>query len=132
MKSGIPILVTLFAATAAVAGPYDQPWSLVEAGTRSDVRKEAPVAITQVDGTSTRNPRATDPLAPGPHKVTVRYETARGVAADATRELDLKLEGCTRYRVVAAYRTVAGPEWEPKVYPEPIGECRKKFKDAGK
>lgn len=118
------------AAASASAGQYDQPWAIVEAGSKSEVRKEAPVAITKVDGNSTRNPRRSDPLAPGAHKVTVRFETARGVTADNSRELDMTLEACTRYRVVAVYQSSTRPEWEPKVYPERIGECAKKFGKA--
>jgi hypothetical protein len=26
------------------------------------------------------------------------------------------------------YESKSGPTWTPKVYPEPIGECHKKFK----
>ena len=33
-----------------------------------------------------------------------------------------------RYRSVAVYESKSGPTWTPKVYPEPIAECRKKFK----
>jgi len=118
----------VIASPAALAGPYDQPWSLVESGDASEVRKEAKVAITQVDGKSTRNPRQSDPIAPGGHKVTVRFETARGVVAENTREMDMNLEACMRYRVVAQYESKTGPKWEPKVYPEPISECAAKFK----
>ena len=114
-------------ATAAFAGPYDQPYAIVESGSKSDVRKEATVAISKIDGVSTKNPRKSDPVAPGPHKVTISYDTARGPVADKSREIDMNLEACTRYRVVARYQSTTHPEWEPVVYPEPIGECRKKF-----
>ena len=113
---------------ASLAGPYDQPYSIVEAADRSAAREEFPVAITQVDGTSTRSPRTTDAIAPGKHKVTVRFQTGRVAqsAAEESRELDLDLKPCTRYRVAAARK--GSVNWEPKVYDEPIGECQKKFK----
>jgi len=114
-------------AATALAGPYDSPYALVEAGDRNDIRQEFPPAITRVDGTSTRDTRRTDPIPPGKHKITIRFETARVVQspADASRELDLDLAACTRYRVVA--RRTTGTNWEPHVYQEPIGECAKKF-----
>jgi hypothetical protein len=121
------LAASALASLSATAGMFDKPWALVEPGDNSEVRKEAPVAITKVDGVSTRNPRESDPIPPGDRKITVRYETARGVVTDNSRELDMKLEPCTRYRVVAEYKVKTGPEWEPKAYPEPIGECRKKF-----
>ena len=37
-------LILLAASTAAAAGVYDQPWSTVEPGDRSEVRKEFPAA----------------------------------------------------------------------------------------
>jgi len=53
-------------------------------------------------------------------------------------DIQLDLGPCTRYRSVAVYESKSGPTWTPKVYPEPIAECRKKFMtgavgaDAGK
>lgn len=112
----------------AAADMYDQPYARAETGDRSEVRQEFPLSITQVDGTSTRNPRRTDPIAPGKHKVTVRFETARVAqsAAETTRDLDIDFEACTLYRIVAKRK--GATNWEPMVYPEKIGECVKKFK----
>jgi hypothetical protein len=113
----------------ALAGPYDQPYAIVEAGDRSEVREEFPPSISQVDGKSTRNTRRSDPIEPGKHRITVRFETARVTQspAEVSRELDMDLEACTRYRVVA-HRKGKSTDWEPKVYPEKIGECVRKFK----
>ena len=47
-------------ATAAVAGQYDQPWSIIESGNSSETRMEAHVAITRIDGESARNQRGGD------------------------------------------------------------------------
>ena len=116
------------AATSSLAGPYDQPYSIVEAADRSAAREEFPVAITQVDGASTKSPRTSDAIAPGKHKVTVRFQTGRVAQspAEESRELDLDLKPCTRYRVAAARK--GSVNWEPKVYEERIGECERKFK----
>jgi len=115
-------------ASAAYAGPYDQPYAIVEVADRSATREEFPPAITKIDGQSTRNTRRSDPIAPGKHKVTVRFETARVAQspAETTREVEMDLEACTRYRIAA--RRVGSTEWEPKVYSEPLPECVKKFK----
>ncbi|QJR16173.1 hypothetical protein [Usitatibacter palustris] len=120
-------LPALFA-SAALAGPYDQPWSIVESGDRAETKKDATVAITKVDGKSTRSTRKSDPIEPGKHVITVSYETANSISTDRYREMTMDLEGCTRYRVVARYVTRMDPKWEPHVYPEPIPECVKQFK----
>jgi hypothetical protein len=122
----LPLPVVLVA-VAAFAGPYDQPYALVERGSASEVHKEATLAITKVDGVSTRNSRKTDPIPPGKHVIGVHFESARGVFRPEHRDLELDLEACTRYLIVASYESKVGPDWKPKVYAEPIGECRKKF-----
>lgn len=127
MNQRIGFALFAFTTLTAAAGPMDQPWAIVESGDASEVRKEAPAAITRIDGVSTRDPRKSDMLAPGKHKVTVRFDTGRAVVNDNARELDMKLEPCKRYRVVAVYTSKTSPEWQPKVYPESIGECSKKF-----
>ena len=118
------------AAAPAMGGPYDQPYALVEGADRSATREEFPAAITRIDGQSTRNPRKSDPVAPGKHRVTVRFETGRVAQGpdEATRELDMDLEACTRYRIAA--RRSGATNWEPKVYSEPIAECQRKFGKA--
>jgi hypothetical protein len=117
-----------FLATAAVAGRYDKPYAIIEAGDPNAAREEFRPAITQVDGKSTRDARRTDPIEPGKHRVTVRFETARVTQSqkETAREVEMDLEACTRYRVVA--RRTDGTNWEPKVYSEAIGECVRKFK----
>ena len=85
------------------------------------------VAITGVDGKGIRNPRKTDPIPPGMHQITVRFESTRFNFSPEFQDFELDLEACTRYHVVASYEIKSGPNWKPKVYSEPIGECRKKF-----
>ena len=116
-----------FAATGVLGGTYDEPYALVEAADRSPTREEFPPAITRIDGESTRNPRKSDPIAPGKRKVTVRFETARATHGpdDSTREMEMDLAACTRYRIAA--RRVGSTSWEPKVYSEAIPECKRKF-----
>ncbi|HEX4781369.1 MAG TPA: hypothetical protein VH301_11490 [Usitatibacter sp.] len=121
--------ILLATATASVAaGMYDKPWAIVESADASSVRKEFPAAITRIDGQSTRNSRESDPIEPGKHTVTVRFSTARVTQspAEEVREVPLDLAPCTRYRI-AAQRT-EGTQWKPQVYSEPIGECKRKFK----
>lgn len=113
---------------AAFAGMYDQPYAIVESGDASEVRKEARIAISKVDGKTTRNPRKSDPIAPGKHVITLNFESARGIFRPASLDVDIDLQACTRYRIVANYEVKTGGDWKPKVYSEPIGECVKKFK----
>ena len=124
------LFVTALAALAvpAFGGPYDQPYAIVESGDASEVRKEARLAISKVDGKSTRNPRKSDPIAPGKHTVTLHFESARGLFRPASLDLEIDLQACTRYRIVAMYENKTGGEWKPKVYSEAIGECLRKFK----
>ena len=121
------IVPAAFVATVAFAGMYDQPYALVEKGPPSDTRKEATVGIISVDGESIHNPRKPEPITPGKHQIRVRFESARFKFSPEYQNIDLDLEACTRYRIVASYEIKSGPNWQPKVYTEPIGECRKKF-----
>jgi hypothetical protein len=43
-------------------------------------------------------------------------------------DIQVDLEACTRYRIVAVYESKSGATWTSKVNSEPIAECRKKFK----
>jgi hypothetical protein len=113
-------------ATAAFAGMYDQPYALIETGDASEPRKEARVAITKVDGKSTRDPRKSDPIAPGKHVIRVRFTTARGSFRPEYLDLEMPVEACTRYRIVAGYENRLGPDWKPNLYTEPIPECTRK------
>jgi len=115
------------ASAAAFAGMYDQPYAVVETAEPSDVRKEARLAITKVDGKSPRSSRKTDPVPPGRHTLTLHFASARGIFRPEYQDVEIDLEACTRYRIVASYESKMGPDWKPKVYSEPIGECRKKF-----
>jgi hypothetical protein len=116
-----------FVAGSALAGPYDQPYALVERGDPSEPRKEAPATISRIDGASPRNPRQSDPVPPGKHVVQVHFESARGIFRPEYQDIEIDMAPCTRYRIVANYVSRTGGDWKPKVYSEPIPECRKKF-----
>jgi hypothetical protein len=118
------------AALTATAGLYDQPWALAEMGNASETRKEARVAVTKIDGRSTRSTRQSDPIAPGSHKVTLHFESARGTFRPEYKEVEIDFAPCTRYLFVAHYENPTGPDWTARTYAEPIGECRAKFMKA--
>lgn len=120
-------LLALGAGGSARASLYDQPYSLIESGDAAPAREEARVAVTKIDGSSPRNPRKADPIEPGKHMVTVRFESARGMFRPEYIDFELTTEPCTRYRIVAKYELPTGGDWKPRVYTEPIGECVRKF-----
>jgi hypothetical protein len=116
---------------AASAGPYDQAYGLIESGDRSPNRKQEPVAISRIDGKSPRDPRRPDPVAPGKRSVQVSFSSARGVVADDLQTIEIDVQPCQRYRIVAAYETATTGKWKPVVQAvEVIGECKRKFMAA--
>jgi hypothetical protein len=119
--------VAAFGTLSAAAGMYDKPWALAEMGGVSPTRNEARVAITKIDGKSTRNTKKSDPIEPGKHTVTLHFESARGVFRPEYQEVQMDFDPCTRYLFTAKYEVKTGPDWKPSVYSEPIGECRSKF-----
>lgn len=128
MKGSTLLFLAGLAALPAFGGSYESPYGLVESGLRSDVRKELPVAINAVDGVNTISTRYPQPVSPGKHQVQIIFASDRLPSSKAFRVLDMDIEPCTRYRVVAAYETrVYLGTWQPKVYPEPIGEWQAKF-----
>ena len=124
----LPVIIALTLALPAIAGMYDQPYGIIERAPASQVRKEAPVAITRIDGESLRSTRRSDPLPPGKHAVDVSYASARKVIADNIKTIAIDVQPCVRYLVAAKYTSTVSPEWEPVVaYTETIGECKRKF-----
>lgn len=119
-------VLAIFAMPAALAGMYDQPYAIVESGSPSETRKELLLVISRVDGQSLRNMRKSDPLAPGKHIITVQISKSR--FNEQTRDIEIDLQACTRYRFVAKLETASALDWKPKIYTEPIGECVRKFK----
>lgn len=121
-------LVVVVVGSAAWAGPYDEPYGLIESGDRSQTRKQETVAISRIDGQSPRSPRKPDPVAPGKRSVQISFSSARTVVPDQLQTIEIDVAPCKRYRVVAAYESEVGGRWTPVVQAvEDIGECRRKF-----
>jgi len=127
MIARVAAIALSIASLPALAGPYDQPYALVESGWRSDVRKEHPVSISAVDGHSTPLRRRINPVAPGKHRIDVQLALAPGPSAKQTQTVEIDAVACTRYRVVAHYESRTHIEWTPVVHSEPVGECLRKF-----
>lgn len=135
MKSCRPILAATLLCLPLFAGAqtFNQPWGVIEAGDRSQTRRQEAVAITRIDGSSTRNPRRPDPVAPGKREVVVRFSSARTVVGDQDRTIEIDVQPCKRYRVVAQLENSVSGRWEPVVAaPEDIGECKRRFLQPAK
>jgi hypothetical protein len=114
---------------SAWAGPYDQPYALIESGRSSAPHKQVPVAVTKIDGVSTRSTMKADPVSPGKRRVTLSFSSsARTVVEEPTKEIEIDAEPCKRYRIVAHYDVALSGKWDPQVQAvEDIGECKRKF-----
>jgi hypothetical protein len=122
------LIPALLAASAAVAGPYDQPWSIVATDrTPSADYKLLPVIVNRVDGVNADTQLNRSVVPPGAHEVTVDVPPRKGFPA-SQHTFALTTEPCTRYNVAAQLRTTTGQEWTPVVRSrERIGECESKF-----
>ena len=127
------LLASLLLATAAIAGPYDQPYAIIT----TDRAKSAdpnirPVIVNRVDGesTMTRDNRAV--VAPGKRQVTIDLPPRKGFKTATQHTFELDAKACTRYNLAAKLDSTTTQEWKPVVRSEePIGECAAKFKLAG-
>ena len=125
------LLASLLAATAAVAGPYDEPYSIITVDTLKsadpNLRK---VIVNRVDDvTVTSDNKAV--VAPGQHKVTMDLPPRRGFHQATQYDMALETKPCTRYYVAARLDSPALQTWTPIVRSEErIGECEAKFKLA--
>ena len=123
----VPLIVT----TAAMAGPYDQPYSIisVDRARSADIHLRR-VIVNRVDDETIVDNRAV--VAPGAHKVTLDLPARKGFKTATQRVLELETRPCTLYYVAARLANSLGQEWTPVVRSEePIGECKAKFKVAG-
>ena len=118
------------AATAAAAGPYDQPYSIIQTDTaKSSDYLLIPVIVNRVDDVTVVDNRAV--VAPGPHKVTVDVPPRKGFNRATQNTFDLETKACVRYAVSAKLDSRTTQNWTPVVrYEERIGECEAKFKVA--
>src|SRR5260221_7731160 len=121
------LAIALLSVTPALAGPFDQPYSIIETdrapSADSHLRR---VIVNRVDGESSLNNRSV--IAPGPHKVTLDLPPRKGFHEATQVTFDLETKPCTRYYVAAELKSETLQEWKPVVrHEDPIGECRKKF-----
>ena len=132
-----PLLVLLVAGCAATGdgsdtASYGEPYGVIETGSPSSVRKEARAHINRVDGRTPLDPRRGEIVKPGKRVVELRFSSGEGAGVNEkhSKVLEIDVAPCTRYRIVAAYTNATHVEWEPVVYPEPIGECFSRFPAA--
>jgi hypothetical protein len=126
------LAASLLAALPALAGPYDQVYSLITTDTaRSADPNVIPVIVNRVDGETVMT-RTEAVVAPGPRKVTIDVPPRKGFSQATQATFDLDAKPCTRYYLAARLDSPTTQTWKPIVRnSEPIGECRKKFKVAG-
>ena len=126
------LAASLLAAAPALAGPYDQVYSLITTDTaRSADPNVIPVIVNRVDGETVVS-RTVAVVAPGPRKVTIDVPPRKGFSQATQTTFDLDAKPCTRYYLAARLDSPTTQTWKPIVRnSEPIGECRKKFKVAG-
>jgi len=120
-------LTPILLATAALAGPYDQPYAQIQTERHfpSADPLVIPVIVNRIDGQNVTNKGA---VAPGVHQVTVDVPPRKGWHLATQNTFDLVTEPCTRYYVSARLRMRVTQDWEPFVRnQERIGECEKKF-----
>lgn len=130
MKKWMPLAAAAMLSCCPAWGQveFSKPYGTIESGDRSQTRKQETVAISKIDGQTTRNPRRPDPVAPGKHSVEISFTSARAVVGDSLQTIEIDVQPCKRYRVAAQYETATTGKWKPVVQSvEDIGECRKKF-----
>ncbi len=120
-------LACSIAAAAAMAGPYDQPYSIITADTAKSANPNLlPVIVNRVDGENTLENRAV--VAPGSHKVTVDLPPRKGFHTATQQTFELATLPCVRYNVAAKLDSPAAQRWTPVVRSvERIGECTAKW-----
>ena len=127
-----PLAALVLAATTAVAGPYDQVYSIITTDRAPSPDKDLrPVIVNRVDGENAM-PDNQAVVAPGMRKVTVDLPPRHGHKLATQATFDLDVQPCTRYHIAAKLDSPVTQGWKPVVRStEPIGECRAKFKVAG-
>jgi len=125
-------LASLLVAGSALAGPYDQAYSLVTTDpARSADPDLRPVIVNRVDGETVLSGRPAV-VAPGRHTVTVDLPPRKGFHTATQASLALDVKACTRYHLAAKLESPTSQRWTPVVRSaEPIGECAARFLAAG-
>ena len=121
------LAITLLSATSALAGPFDQPYSIIETDTAPSANPHLlPVIVNRVDDENSINNRSV--ITPGPHKVVLDVPPRKGYHTATQQIMDLDAKPCTRYYVGAELKSPTLQEWTPVIRREErIGECQKKF-----
>ena len=121
------LAIALLSATPALAGPFDQPYSIIETDHfRSSDSHLRRVIVNRVDDENSLNNRSV--VAPGLHKVTIDLPPRKGFHMATQQTFDLETKPCVRYYVAAELKSPTLQDWAPVVrHEDPIGECRKKF-----
>lgn len=86
-----------------------------------------PTSITAIDGRATMLHNVPVPIEPGRHHIQLVTAPAAGLTIPETRELDLAVEPCKRYYIVAERDNRLLQAWRPVVdYVENVGgsHCR--------
>ena len=125
-------LATCLLATSALAGPYDQVYSLLTTDkARSADPNLRPVIVNRVDGeTVLSNVPAV--VAPGRHLVTLDLPPRKGFHTATQVTFDLEVAPCTRYHLAAKLDSPTTQRWTPVVRStETIAECKARFMVAG-
>ena len=127
------LAASILSATAAFAGPYDAPYSII---TVDPLKSADPllrkVIVNRVDDVTITTVDNKAVVPPGSHKVTMDLPPRKGFHQATQNELTLETKPCTRYYVVGRLEASTSQKWTPVVRSEePIGECQAKFKIAG-
>jgi hypothetical protein len=122
----VPFLA--LAATAALAGPYDQPYSQVmtERKFPSADPNVIPVIVNRIDDVTVYDRYGT--IAPGMHQVTVDVPPRNGYHTATQVTFPLETKACQRYYVAARLKSRTLQEWEPFIrFEEQLKDCSTKF-----
>ena len=125
------MIATILLSTSALAGPYDQVYSIITTDRAASADPNIlPVIVNRVDG-ETVMARNEAVVAPGVRKVTIDLPPRRGFSQATQHTFDVQAMPCTRYYVAAKLDSPTTQTWTPVVrHQEAIGECRAKFKVA--
>ena len=117
------------AAVPVMAGPYDQPYSIILTDNRqSSDPNVIPVIINRVNDQTIRSNPNEAVVPPGPQRVVVDVPPRRGFRLATQNTMDLVTEPCMRYFVNARLDNKLTQGWEPFVRStERIGECERRF-----
>ena len=126
------LLAATMAATAAFAGPYDQPYSIITTDTAPSADPNLrPVIVNRIDGETVATTNHRPAVAPGTRQVTVDLPPRKGFRTATQRTFELVANPCMRYYVAAKLDNPVSQEWTPVVRrAELIGECQAKFRTS--